>query len=150
MAVEAILLTDGALHVSTADLRNSTNSGTTRMGPNGSGQFLAVKQSTVTGGVVYPTTLNGQTAYGVIQNKPGVGDVAAVAVFGLTKAVAGTTTITPALDLMVDTSGCMIPYATAANQARFARQAGPTLPTAVGEVFTVALYGIGQGPGIIA
>lgn len=150
MAVEAILFTDGALNISTADYRNSTFSGTTRMGPSGSGQFLAVKQSTVTAGVVYPTTLAGQPAYGIMQNKPYIGEVASVAIYGISKAVAGTTTITPGGDVMVDSSGCMTPFSSAANQSRFGRQVGSVVPAAVGEVFSVALYGIGLGPGSIA
>lgn len=150
MAVEALLLTDGALNVSTADYRNSTQSGTTRMGPSGSAQFLAVKQSTVNAGVIYVTTLAGQPAYGILQNKPKDGEVAAVAIFGISKAVAATTTITAGGDLMVDTSGCMTPFSSAGNQSRFARQVGSVVPTAVGEVFSVAIYGIGLGPGSIA
>lgn len=149
MAVEATLLVD-SLHISTADYRNSTQSGTTRMGPSGSGQYLAVKQSTVNAGVIYTSTLAGQPAFGILQNKPKDGEAAAVAFFGISKAVAATTTITAGGDLMVDTSGCMTPYTSAAAQSRFARQVGNKLPTSVGEVFSVAIYGIGLGPGSIA
>jgi len=150
MAVEALLWLTDTLNISTADYRNSTQSGTTRMGPSGSGQFLAVKQSTVNAGVIYTTTLAGQPAAGILQNKPKDGEAAAVAIFGISKAVAGSTIITAGGDLMVDSSGCMTPYSSAANQSRFARQWGPVIPTAIGEVFSVAIYGIGVGPGTIA
>lgn len=150
MAYEAILQMDGVSFVSTADLRNSTLSGTTRMGPNGSGQFLAVKPSTSNAGVAYVTTASGQQGYGIVQNKPYVGEAMSIAVFGVSKVVAGTTTITAGGDLMVDSSGCLIPYSSAAGQNRFAKQVGNTLPTAVGEVFSAFIYSGGQGGGSIA
>lgn len=150
MATENNLIVDGVNFVSTNDMRNSTMSGTTRMGPSGSGQFLAVRASTVTAGVFYPTTANGVAGYGILQNKPVVGEVGAIAIFGVSKAVAGTTTITAGGDLMVDSSGCLVAYSSAAGQARFGKQVGATVPAAVGEVFSALIYGGGLGGGSIA
>lgn len=150
MATENNLFVDGVNFVSTNDFRNSTYSGTTRMGPNGSGQFLAVRASTVSAGVAYQTTASGIGGYGICQNKPNVGEAMAIAFFGASKAVAGSTIITAGGDLMVDSSGCLVPYSSAAGVARFGRQVGPTLPAAIGEVFTAAIYGFGLGGGSIA
>ena len=149
--MESPLIHDGAFNVSTNDYRNSTYSGTTRIGPSGSGQYLMMKQSTSNAGVVYATTAAAGTSqpYGILQNKPGVGDVCDVGIFGLTNAIAGTTTITAGGDLMSDSSGCLIPYTSGAGVYRVGRQVGSVVPSAVGEQFTAFLFG-GAGGGSVA
>lgn len=148
MATESPLLHDGSQTVAGADYRNSTNSGTTHAGPSGSPQFQAVRLSTTAERTVNLCTASGQPIYGILQNKPYTGEAADVGIFGITKAVAGTTTVTAGSDVMTDSSGCMIPYTSAAGQARAGRSL--TSPAAVGEVFTMAVYGFGAGGGSIA
>jgi hypothetical protein len=111
------------------------------MGPNGSGQFLAVRLSTVTERTVNVSTVTGNGVYGLLQNKPSTGEAADVGIFGPSKAVAGTTTITAGMRLMPDTSGCLIPYSSAADRA--ACGVALSVPSAVGEVFTAMIYGYG-------
>lgn len=148
MATESPLLHDGSHTVAGGDFRNSTNSGTTHAGQNGSPQFQAVRLSTVAENTVLLCTAAGQAIYGILQNKPYTGEAADVGIFGVSKAVAGTTTIQPGQDLMVDSSGCLIPYASAAGLSRVGKAVSQ--PAAVGEVFSMALYGFGQGGGSIA
>lgn len=148
MSIEAILQRFSFL--STGDYRDSTITGTTRMGPNGSAQFLAMRMSTLASldQSVGLTTADGQPAVGILQNKPSTGAAADVAIFGVSKVVAGTTTISYGIDLMADTSGCMIAYSSAAGKAKVGR--AMNTPTAIGEVFSALLYGAGNGGGSIA
>lgn len=140
MATESPLLHLGWLAAG-ADYRNSTNSGTTHAGDNGSPQFQAVRVSTVEDLTVLLCTASGQQALGILQNKPNDGEAADVGVFGVSKAVAGTTTVIAGLKLMVDSSGCLIPYASAAGQCSI----GVALesPATVGQVFSAMIYGYG-------
>lgn len=141
MAEDSPLLHDG-WSISTGDYRNSTLSGTTHMGYNGSAQYQAVRLTTAgSDSVIGLCTAAGQAAYGILQNKPGVGGTADVGIFGLSKAVAGTTTVTAGIKLMVDSSGCLIPYASAAGQVSIGY--AKTSAAAVGEVFTAVIYGYG-------
>lgn len=144
MANEAILLRDG-FALSSGDYRNSTNSGTTHSGPNGSAQYQAVRLSTTAAAdhTVGLTTVNGQQVYGILQNKPGVGDAADVAVFGISKAVAGATSVVTGVKLMADSSGCLIAYASAAGVTSCGMAL--TTPAAAGEVFTAYIWGAGPG-----
>lgn len=147
MAVEGPRIDLGYL-LSTADLRNSTYSGSTRLGPNGSGQFLAVKVSTVGTLCAQLTTANGARAIGIVQNKPNAGEALDVTIFGVSKAVAGTTTITAGARLMADSSGALALYSSAAD----VQAIGVALeaPTAVGQIFSACIFGFGAGGGSIA
>jgi hypothetical protein len=102
MATESPLIHDGGQCTlsTTNDARNSTVSGSTLAGPSGSGQFLAVRFSTSLGRTVQlMSTLDGALGssvaafYGILQNKPGPAQAVDVGLFGISKAVAGTTTI---------------------------------------------------------
>lgn len=148
MATEAPQLVDGGQVVASTDFRNSAQSGTTRLGPSGSAQFLAVQLSTTVDRTVSLTTANGAKAYGVLQNKPATGDAAAVCIFGVGKAVAGSSSIVPGQDLMADSSGALQPYSSAAGVSRIGRSLEAA--TAVGQVFTAVIYGAGMGGGSIA
>lgn len=98
MATESPLIHDGAQNVlsTTQDARRSSITGTTLLGPNGSGQFLGVVMSTVARTVllasstagVSGSTLN-QPYYGIMQNTPGPGLAADIGIFGISKMVAG-------------------------------------------------------------
>lgn len=138
MATESPLIRDGSQTVSGFDARNSSITGTTRLGPNGSGQFLAVQLSTVER-TVSLTTASGANAYGILQNKPSTGIAADVGIFGISKAVAGSTAITPGLDLIADSSGALAPVAASTTSMKIARALEAA--TAVGQIFTVYLYG---------
>lgn len=148
MATESPLLHDGSHTVAGSDFRNSTYSGSTRLGPSGSGQFAAVRLSTVADLTVLGCTVSGQQIYGILQNKPNTGEAADVGIFGVTKAVCGTTTVVAGVKVMADSSGNMVAYSSAAgvNACGIALETPPS----VGAVFTMALYGFGVGGGSVA
>lgn len=144
MATESPLMHDGAQTVSGFDARNGTITGTTRIGPNGSAQFLAVKLSSTTDRTVSLCTTSTERPYGILQNKPSTGIAADVGIDGVSKAVAGTTTITNGLPLMVGSSGVLIPFTTSSQG--FCIGQAIEAPTAVGQVFTARIYGASGGP----
>lgn len=147
MANEGIALRDG-FGLAGIDFRDSTFTGTTHLGPNGSLQYSAVRLSTLADHTFLGCTVSGQLAYGIIQNKPSTGEAADVIVFGISKAIAGATSVAAGVDLMVDSSGNLIAYASGATVSRIGRAL--TTPAAAGEVFTAAIYGFGIGGGSIA
>jgi len=147
MAFEASLQHYGAA-LAGADYRNSTLSGTTHTGPSGSPQYQAVRLSTVADNTVLLTTVSGQIAFGILQNKPNTGEAADVGIFGVSKAVAGATSVAAGVRLMVDSSGCLIAYASAADKAAIG--IALTTPAAAGEIFSAAIYGFGGNVGSIA
>lgn len=126
--------------ISGGDYRNSTNSGTTRGGPSGSGQFLAVQLSTVTSLTVNLTTVSGMKMLGLLQNKPSTGIAADVAIFGISKAVAGLT-IAAGQELQVSSTqaGALIPFSSAAGIYPVARALESA--ASVGQVFSAFIYG---------
>lgn len=147
MATESPLIHDGSQTVAGGDYRNSTNSGTTHGGNGGSPQFQAVRISTVADRTVLLCTASGQPAYGILQNKPFTGEAADVGIFGVSKAVAGATSVAAGLKLMVDSSGQLIAYASSSGAVAI----GVALetPAAAQQVFTAFIWGMG-GPGSIA
>lgn len=116
---ESPLIHDGSQNIlSTAfDFRNSTLTGSTLAGPNGSGQFLGVFVSAArTISLCSTTFLNLSTVsvfYGICQNKPRPGDAVDVGIFGVTKMVCGSTSITPgtALQMSSTNAGVVVPWA---------------------------------------
>lgn len=147
MAVEAFTIHDG-LQAAAADYRNSTFSGTTRLGPSGSAQFLAVRLSTSLERTVGLTTADGAPVHGILQNKPSSGIAADVTVFGMTKAVAGSTAIGAGMDLMASSSGAMIPFSAGANVQRIGRSY--EAPATFGQIFSMYLFAGGGGVGTTA
>lgn len=141
MATESPLLHDGGNTVAGTDMRNSTNTGTTHMGQNGSPQFQAVLLGTTARTVILATS--GSQIYGVLQNKPNVGDAADVGIFGVTKIVAGATSVLAGGLLMVDSSGCAIAYSSQAGSAAIGRAL--EAPTAAGQIITAMIWGGGVG-----
>lgn len=142
------LLVEGSQCVLGFDARNSTITGTTLSGPSGSGQYLAVKLSTLADRtVLLASTVASQVmAYGILQNKGSTGGVAAVGVLGVSKAVCGSTSnVTGGVLLAVSSTaaGTLIAYSSAAAQTPFARAL--ETPAAVGAIFTVFVYGYGAG-----
>lgn len=148
MATESPLLHDGSQNVSQSDLRNSAITGTTLSGPNGSGQFLALTNSTSVDRTLKICTAAGVDIYGICQNKPALGEAIDAGIFGVSKAVAGAA-IAPGQDLMTSSTalGTLIPYSSGAGVARCGRALEAAV---VGQVFTAAIYGLGAGSGSVA
>lgn len=142
MAVEGPGLDIGYL-VSTGDMRNSSITGTTLGGPNGSGQFLAVRLSTASDFAFSLATSSAAEVIGILQNKPAVGEAGDIRFVGVSKAVSGSTAVTPGVDLMSDTDGQLLPYSSAAGTPRCGKALQAA--TAVGNVFSMLVYGTGPG-----
>jgi hypothetical protein len=155
-ATEGPFIKDGAQTVlsTTQDARNSTLTGTTLAGPSGSGQFLAVVLSAART-VSIASSLSqsqfgtaGSMFYGILQNKPRPAEAADVLIFGVSKVVAGSTSITAGSFLMMSTAG-----GSSLNGSVNLWSTGPKIglaleaPTAVGQVITAAIFGFGSGPG---
>lgn len=143
-ATESPLIHDGAQTVLSTgfDARNSTLTGTTLSGPNGSGQFLCVTVTasrtvsiaSSTAGASFAT----QPFYGILQNKPRAGEAADVGIFGVSKVVAGSTSILAGSVLMPSTiNGGQVDL--------WATGKGPRIgvalenPTSTGQVITAAI-----------
>lgn len=130
--------------ISGFDARNSSITGTTRAGPSGSGQFLAVQLSTTVGLTVniYGSTASGAKIMGILQNKPSTGIAADVGYAGFTKAVAGAA-IDPGQELMASSTaaGTLVAFSSGAGVYSVGRNVGAA--AAVGEVFSAYLYGTG-------
>lgn len=147
MATESPLIHDGSQSVLSTgfDFRNSTLSGSTLAGPNGSGQFLLVTFST--GRTLQPftsTMLNLSTlnaVYGVCQNKPRAGDAVDVGIFGVTKMVSASTSITGGTVLQASSTsgGAVVPFVGGNGNA-----VGIAIEnaTSVGQVFTAFIGGV--------
>lgn len=153
-ATESPLIHDGSQNtLSTAqDSRNSTNTGSTLAGPSGSGQFLCmvltgqriVSIASSTAGASFGT----QPFYGVLQNKSRGGEAADVGIFGLTKVVAGSTSILAGSFIMMSTAGGSSLNGTV---NLWATGSGPKVgfsleaPTAAGQVITAMIFNSGVG-----
>lgn len=155
MATESPLIHDGAQTVlSTAnDARRSSITGSTLAGPNGSGQFLCMALSTLTDRVVNFTstasTAPGQginTPYGVLQNTPGPAQVADVAIFGISKVVAGSTNFARGAIIAPSSlfAGTVAAFSTA-NLSYNPIGLALETPTSTGSVITAYIFP-GMGP----
>lgn len=143
MATESPLIHDGAQCVLGFDARNSTFSGTTNSGPSGSAQFCLVSLSTVTARMVLLPASSGARVYGVLQNKGSSSQVADVGIFGISKVVCAGSSVGIGQIVMASSgNGGACPYSSASS----IYPVGIALEGAtVGQVFTCALYGFGQG-----
>lgn len=142
MSVEGPRIDVGYL-IASGDYRNSTNSGTTHYGPNGSPQFLAVKLSSTADLTVTIMATSTERMFGILQNKPSTGIAADVTVFGVSKVIAGTTTITNGMAITFGSSGVALPYSTAG--AGFCGGQALEAPTTAGQIFSALIYGVGGG-----
>jgi hypothetical protein len=149
MATESPLLHDTHFTLSTTyDARRASITGTTLNGPNGSAQFFPVFASTTndlqvtlsTGGTIASTNI---TCVGILQNTPGPGEAADVGIFGVTKAIAGSTFVRGQL---LSPSGSI-----AGGVTTYSTGNGPPIGfamesvTSTGTVFTMGLFGWAQG-----
>jgi hypothetical protein len=150
-ATESPLLHDGSqntLSTASPSFRNSTNTGVVLSGPQGSGQFLAVVQSTGAARTLQlPSTVTqSYNCYGICQNKPAIGEAVDVGIFGISKMVAGSTTILAGTELGMSATaaGVVIPWVAGGG-----KRLGVSLENVgtIGQVFTGSIYGFGQGGG---
>lgn len=143
MALETVLLHDGTQTVAAANYSNGANlpgantAGTTG-GTTGSGQFLAVKLSTATARTSLLVAALGSPIYGILQNKPKLGEAADVGLWGITKAVAGSAGVTFGLPQMTAADGRITDWVAGAASC----QIGWALETAAsGAIFTLFVTG---------
>ena len=143
MATEGILIHDGTQTIAAANYGNGanlagTNTAGTTGGSTGSGQFLCVAISASVARTSVLASAAGQQIYGVLQNKPGIGQAADVGIFGITKIVVGTGGSTLGLPQMTTTAGAVTDWTTGSGKV----QIGVALETgAAGAVITMFLYG---------
>jgi len=104
MSTETTLLHDGSM-IAAANYGN----GASLSGPGGSGQYLAVIESTAADRTALLASAIGQAAIGILQNKPAAAQAADVGFLGVSKFVAGGT-ITRGDKLMTDASGRLITW----------------------------------------
>ena len=137
MATEAPLIHDGAQTIAVANYGNTQS----LAGPSGSGQFLCVALSGSVDRTVVLATAAGQQIYGILQNKPGLGQAADVGIFGITKAVAGAA-ITRGAPLMAASTGAVIAWTSTSNKV----QIGYALESAsaISQVITMFLGNTGN------
>jgi hypothetical protein len=139
MSTESVLIHDGSQCVAAANYGNGaglagSNTGGTTGGASGSGQYLAVVL-TAAGRTVAVAAAIGAQIYGILQNKPALGQAADVGIIGITKAVAGGT-IAAGAALMTNASGALITWTAGSGYA----QIGTAIEAAVsGQVFTAAI-----------
>jgi hypothetical protein len=106
-------------------------------GPNGAGQFLAVKVTASR--QVTLANAGGEAIDGILQNDPVAGFVADVGFMGPSKAVAGANFLAGAL-LMTDTNGRLI----TATAGFFAVAKAIEAATAANQVITVTVMNFGK------
>jgi hypothetical protein len=155
MAVESPLLHLGWCTLSTLDdARRASITGTTLNGPNGSGQFYWVYPSSVAAAnfqVRLGSSLAGLTStnapLGILQNTPGPGEAADVGFIGVSKCIAGSTSIVMGTPLMassapVGQAGQLVAYASGATGAPigYALEA----PTSTGALFSAMIFASGM------
>ena len=140
MTVQTDFLRVGFL-VSDNDFRNSTITGTTWQGPNGSGQFLPMRVSTANTLAFTLCTTSTIRSLGILQNTPSTGIAGDINILGVSKVVAGSTSITLGQELMIgSSSGTLIAFTTTSN---YSVGRALEVPSAVGALFAAFIYGSG-------
>lgn len=130
MATEGPTIHDGSQTVAAANYGNTTGFA----GPGGSAQFLGVVLSQTVDRTVAVGTVAGAQVYGVLQNKPAIGQAADVLIFGITKAVCAAAGSTHGKPQMMTATGAFTDWTATGNKA----QIGYALETAVsGQIFTM-------------
>lgn len=97
---------------------NYWNPASALAGPGGSGQFLAVAVSAVADHTVVLASGAGQKILGILQNKPALGEVAEVAIHGITKAMVGAAGSTRGSPQMVDATGAITDWTAGTAKAQ--------------------------------
>ena len=130
MATEGPFLHDGSQCVAAANYSNSAG----LTGPQGSAMFMAVVL-TAAGRTVALASAIGQQIYGILQNKPTLGQAADVGFIGPMKANAGGTIAAGAI-LMTNAVGALIAWTAGSGYA----QVGYAIEAAVaGQIFTAMI-----------
>jgi hypothetical protein len=115
MATESPMMNDGAQTVAAA---NYYNPGSALAGPGGSGQFLAVALSQSADRTSVLASVLGQQIYGILQNKPALGEVCDVCIHGISKAVVGAAATTRGKPQMVDATGAITDWTAGSSYAQ--------------------------------
>lgn len=132
MATESSNLHDGSQTVAGANYSN----GQSLAGPGGSAQFLAAVLSQVADRTTLLGSVAGSQIYGVIQNKPTLGQAIDVVYMGVTKAVAAAAAVTRGKPQMITATGAFTDWVAGAANA----QVGYALESAVsGQIFTLMI-----------
>jgi hypothetical protein len=131
MATETPLISIGSQVTAAADLSGVTS---TLAGPNGSGQYLAVKITAAR--QVNLANTGGEAVLGILQNTPASGQACDVGFVGVSKAVAGAA-VAAGAELMTDTSARVITRTSTNHQVGVALEAA----TAAGQLISIVLGG---------
>lgn len=118
MATEGPLIHDGGQCAAAVDLSSN--------------QFYCVKVTAAR--AVNLASAGGEAIYGVLQNKPASGQAADIAIFGITKALAGAA-FAAAAYLMTDATGRLVTATSTNHRVAQALEAA----TGAGQVITVAI-----------
>jgi hypothetical protein len=133
MATEGYLNHDGAQTVAAANYSNGAGG----LGDGGSMQFLAV-MLTSAGRTSVLASAAGQQIYGILQNKPALGEAADVGLQGVSKAIVGSAGVTAGSPIMVDATGSVVNWSSGSAYA----QIGYAIETGVQyQVAAVYLFG---------
>ena len=143
MATESPLIHDGSQCVAAADYSNtanknpSTGTGASSAG-TGSAQFYFVVLSQTADRTVVLASALGAQVYGILQNKPKLGEPADVGIYGLSKAIVGAAGSTHGKPQMCDVNGLVTDWVAGAGSAQvgYALESG-----AAGAIITVYLSG---------
>ena len=133
MATESPLLHDGSKTVAAAAYNNTQS----LAGPSGSGQFLGVALSQSVDRTSVLVSATGQQGYGILQNKPKLGEVCDVGIFGITKAVVASAGSTRGKPQMFTSTGAVTDWTTGSSYAQigYAPESGSS-----GQIITM-VYG---------
>ncbi len=135
MATTSPLAIDGSQTIAAANYGN----GAGLPGPGGSAQYMAVAISLAAARTTVLASVSGQQIYGILQNKPTLGQAADVGLAGVTKAVVGAAGSTFGKPQMVDATGAITDWVAGAANA----QIGTALETGtVGSIITLYLTGV--------
>src|SRR5215472_12824239 len=143
MATESPLIHDGSQTVAAADYSNtagknpSTGTGASSAG-SGSAQFYCVVLSQTADRTSVLASALGAQIYGILQNKPKLGDPCDVGLSGISKALVGAAGSTHGKPQMCDANGLVTDWVAGAGSAQigFALESG-----AAGAIITLYLFG---------
>ena len=136
MSTEGPTIHDGSQTIAVAAYGN----GNSLAGNGGSAQFLGVTLSQSVDRTSVLAAAAGAQIYGVLQNKPALGDAADVVIFGITKAVCAAAGVTRGKPQMVTATGAFTDWTAGSAYS----QVGYALESATsGQVFAMFFWGAG-------
>jgi len=133
MATESPNIRDGSQTVAAANYGNTQS----LAGPSGSGQYLGVILSQSTDRTSVLVSAAGAQGYGILQNKPNLGQACDVVIFGITKAVVAAAASTRGKPQMFTATGAVTDWVagSAYSQIGYALESGSS-----GQIITM-FYG---------